>query len=166
MGLIGVLKTSQRSRLLLLAPLVFLAHFAEEAPGFIPWYNRHVDPDLTMSGFLAFGTIGLLITVLVTVPTVRSRNYLLALALISWLSFLMLANGIVHLTACLVFREYVPGTVTSGVLYLPYFVVATVTICRSFGVRLRTAIFAAAVGAVPMFVQAVSIFTVGRRILW
>ena len=151
---------------MLLAPFILLAHVAEEAPGFIPWYNRHVEPDLTIGGFLAFSTIGLLVTVLVTVPTVRSRNYQLALALIGWLSFLMLANGIVHLTASIVFREYVPGTVTAAFLYLPYFFVAAVMICQEFSVRPRTAVFAATVGAIPMFVQAVGILTVGRRILW
>ena len=71
-----------------------------------------------------------------------------------------------HLTASLVFREYVPGTVTAGILYLPYFVAATVTICRNFKVGPLTAILAATIGAVPMLVHGVGMLTVGRRILW
>lgn len=30
------------SRGLLFAPLVFVAHFLEESPGFVPWFNTHV----------------------------------------------------------------------------------------------------------------------------
>ena len=39
--------------LLALAPIVVLAHVAEEAPGLVAWMNRHVEPDLTMSDFFA-----------------------------------------------------------------------------------------------------------------
>ena len=155
-----------RPRLLYLAPLVLLAHVMEEAPGLIAWMNRRFELDLTMSYFVVINTIGLLVTVALAVPSVRSRNYSLALGLIAWLSFLMLTNGVLHLAASLLFREYVPGTVTAGILYLPYFVAATVTICRSSNVRPRAAILAATIGAVPMLAQAVSILTVGRRILW
>jgi len=153
-------------RLLALAPLVLLAHVVEEAPGFLDWFNRHAEPDLTMGGFLAINAFGLLVTVLLAVPSVGSPNHLLALGLIGWLSFLMLANGLLHIAASLVFREYVPGTVTAGALYLPYFLAATVTICRNSGVRPRAAILAATIGAVPMAVQGISVLTVGRRILW
>ena len=52
-------------RLLSLAPLVFLAHVAEEAPGLIAWFNRHAEPDLTMSDFFAINAIGLLVTVVI-----------------------------------------------------------------------------------------------------
>jgi hypothetical protein len=30
------------SRMLLLAPLIFIAHFLEEAPRFVEWFNAHV----------------------------------------------------------------------------------------------------------------------------
>ena len=160
------MKASRRPYLLALAPLVFLAHVAEEAPGLIAWLNRRVEPDLTIREFFAINAIGLLVTVAVAAPSVRSRNYLLALGLIAWLSFLMLANGVLHLTASLVFHEYVPGTVTAGILYLPYFVAATVTVCHNSGVRTSAAILAATIGAVPMLAQEISILTVGRRILW
>ncbi len=160
------MKTSLRPRLLYLAPLVVLAHVVEEAPGLIAWMNRRFELDLTMSYFVAINAVGLLVTVVVAVPSVRSRNYFLALGVIAWLSFVMLANGVLHLTASLLFREYVPGTVTAGILYLPYFVAATVTICRNVDVRPRAAILAATIGAAPMLAQGISILTVGRRILW
>ncbi len=158
--------TSRRPYFLALAPLVLLAHVAEEAPGLVGWFERHVEPALTIREFWTFSAIGLLVTVALAVPSVRSRNYLLALGLISWLSFLMLANGVVHLMASLIFSEYVPGTVTACILYLPYFAAATVTVCHNSGVRARAAILAAAIGAVPMLAQAISIFTAGRRLLW
>lgn len=118
-------------RLLSLAPLVVLAHVAEEAPGLADWLNRRVEPDLTTSGFVAINALAVLVTVLLAVASMHSRDRVLGLGLIAWLGFVMLANGVLHLTATLLLREYVPGTVTAGGLYLPYFVAATVTICRS-----------------------------------
>lgn len=160
------METPNSPRLLYLAPVVFLAHVAEEAPGLIAWLNRHAEPDLTPSDFLAINAGGLLVTVVVAILSVRSPNYLLSLGLIAWLSFAMLTNGFLHLTASLLLREYVPGTVTAGIFYLPYFFAATVTICRNLNVRLGAAIVAATIGAVPMLVQGVGIFAFGRRILW
>jgi hypothetical protein len=149
-----------------LAPLIVLAHVVEEAPGLIGWINRRFDLNLTMNYFVAVNTIGVLVTVVLAVPRITSRDHFRALGLIAWLSFLMLANPLLHLAASLLFHEYVPGTVTAGFLYLPYFVAATVTVCRDGGVRPRSAILAATVGAVPMLAQGISIFTGGGRILW
>jgi hypothetical protein len=160
------MEKSRRLYLLALAPLLVLAHIAEEAPGLVAWLNRRVEPDLTMSGFFAINAIGLAVTVLLAVPSVRSRSHALGLALIAWLSFVMLTNGLLHLTASLAFREYVPGTVTAGVLYLPFFAAAIVTIIRNFEIRPRAAILAAAIGAVPMVVQGIGMLAVGRRMLW
>jgi hypothetical protein len=149
-----------------LAPLVLLAHIVEEAPGLIAWMNLRFELDLTVGYFVAMSAIGLLVTVVLAVPRMDSRNHSRALGLIAWLSFVMLANGVVHLTASLLFREYVPGTVTAGVLYPPYFFAATVTICRHVGVRPSAAVLAAMLGAVPMLGQGISILTGGGRILW
>lgn len=158
--------TSLRPHLLSLAPLVFLAHVVEEAPGLIAWMNRRFELNLTMRYFVAMSAIGLLVTVVLAVPRLDSRNHFRAIGLIAWLSFLMLANGVVHLAASLLFREYVPGTVTAGILYLPYFVAATVTICRNVGVRPGAAVLAATIGALPMLVQGISILTGSGRVLW
>lgn len=129
------LNTARPLYLLALAPLVLLAHVLEEAPRFVDWFNRHVEPDLTMGGFYAINALGLLLTALIALPAVRSRNYWLGLGLIAWLSFLMLANGALHIAATFLFREYSPGAVTSAILYLPYFVVAIPAICRNFEIR-------------------------------
>ncbi len=155
-----------RLRFLAMAPLVVLAHIVEEWPNLVTWLNLRVEPDLTNADFVAINVIAVLITVLVTVATSRSRTALPALAFVAWLGFVMLANGVLHVAASLVFQEYVPGTVTAGLLYLPYFAFATVTICRRSGVRPRAAVAATIVGAVPMVVQGVGILALGRRILW
>lgn len=160
------METSRRPWLLAIAPLVLLAHVAEEAPGLVSWMNRRLELGLTMDYFVAMSTIGLLITVLVTVSSILSQNNFLALGMIAWLSFLMAANAVLHLTASFLFREYVPGSVTAGILYLPYFFAASVSICRTFNVRARAAILAATLGAVPMLAQGISVLTAGRRILW
>lgn len=157
---------SRPQYLLALAPLVVLAHIAEEAPGFLDWFNQHVEPDLGADTFVAINVTGVLITAFLAVPSVHSRSRALALGLVAWLGFVMLANGGLHLTASLVFREYVPGTVTAGVLYMPYFVAATITICRNLGIRFPVAMGAAAIGSVPMIVQGVGVLAFGRRILW
>lgn len=158
--------TRERLRLLYLAPLVVAAHVAEEGPRFLEWFNRHAEPDLTHTDFLAINAMGLLVTTALAFAGARSRSYPLALGLIAWLSFVLPANGLLHLTASFVLGEYVPGTVTAGVLYLPYFVAAIVTICRHRGVRPHVAALAATLGAVPMAAQGISILAVGRRMLW
>jgi hypothetical protein len=160
------LKTTSSPRTLYLAPLVFLAHVAEEAPGFPEWFNRHVEPDISMGGFYALNGCGLLVTVVLIILAARSRHGLHAIVMIAWLSFLMLTNGVLHLLGCILFREYVPGTVTAAVLYLPYFSIAAVRICRDFGVPPRAAILAVAVGAVPMIAQGSGSWVLGRRLLW
>lgn len=155
-----------RPQLLSLAPLVVLAHVVEEAPGLVDWMNRRFQLDLTMGYFLAVNAIGLLITLVLAVPRVHATDRFRVLGHIAWLSFLMPANGLMHLAAALSFREYVPGTVTAGILYLPYFFAATVTVCRHLGVRPLSAVLAATTGAVPMFVQGVSILTGNGRVFW
>lgn len=157
---------SRSPRVLLLAPVMVLAHVAEETPGLVAWLNRHADPDLTMSGFYALNAFGVLLTAALAVPSVRSRSRELGLGLLAWLGFVMLANGLLHLLASLAFGEYVPGSVTAGLLYLPYFVVATATIRHHFEISLRAAVLTITIGAVPMLVQGFGILVLGRRILW
>ena len=116
--------------------------------------------------FIALNAVGLLVTAALAFPSVRSRSKMLGLGLLAWLSFLMLANGVMHLAASIQFREYVPGVVSAVVLYLPYYAVASRTICRSFDIRPHIAVLTAAIGAAPMVAHGISILTVGRPLLW
>ena len=153
-------------KILYLAPLFLLVHIAEEAPGLVSWFNSRTQSEISMSEFIALNTIGFLVTTALAIPSIRSNSNALALGLIAWLSFLMLANGVLHLVACVVFREYVPGAVSAGVLYLPYYFFAVRAICRHFEIRPLIAVVAATVGALPMAAHGISILTVGRPLLW
>jgi hypothetical protein len=53
------------SRGLLAAPLVFVAHFLEESPGFVRWFNAHVTQGITADLFWTVNATGLVITILV-----------------------------------------------------------------------------------------------------
>lgn len=153
-------------RIVALAPFVVLAHFVEEWFGFVEWFNRHAEPDLTDRGFFSLTAVALVVTASLAAAGMRWREYHLGLALIAWLSFLMLANGSLHIAASFMFNEYVPGAITSVVFYLPYFFIATVAICRRFEVQMRAAFIVAALGAAPMLVQGLGVILDGRRLLW
>lgn len=153
-------------RLLALAPVVFLAHFIEEAFGFLDWFNALVEPDMSPRTFYAVNGFALAVTALLAASGIRWRNHNLGLLLIAWLSFLMLTNGALHIAASFMLATYVPGAITSVVLYLPFFVFAVITICREFEVQARAAIIAAVIGAAPMLLQGVSVLADGRRLLW
>src|SRR5688572_4407678 len=97
------------SRLLLLAPVIFVCHFLEESPGFVQWFNAHVARGITSGLFWRVNLSALAITLIVVSIEWFSRSaFSLTLALV-WLSFLMLANAIFHMAGGLVDRQYVPG---------------------------------------------------------
>jgi hypothetical protein len=161
-----------RGRLvLLLAPVVFALHVYEEYPAFIGWMNRRVDPPLTPERFAAINGTAFVITLALAWATALLGGRALALALVAWLGFLMLGNGILHLLATALDGAYAPGALTAAVLYLPYFAIAFAA-CRRIGgdagaeLGRRPALVAAALGALPMFLQGASILGAGRRLLW
>ena len=149
-----------------LAPPIFLLHVLEEAPGFVAWFNRHVDVDLTFEGFVALNATGFLVTAALAALAATSPGRGPALGLLAWLGFLMLANGLLHIGATLYFGEYAPGAVTAALLYLPYFA----WLFHALGTRLRigpgTRAAAALAGAVPMLAQGYAVLVEGRRLLW
>jgi hypothetical protein len=151
-------------RALLFAPLVFVAHFLEESPGFVPWFNAHVTRGITADLFWTVNATGLLITVLVTVVFWGSGSTGAVVLVAAWLSFLMLTNAVFHLTGAILDRGYVPGLATAVLLYLPY--------CGWVGwqlVRLRRIapgllVAAAVLGAIPMAVHGYRILFLGTRL--
>jgi len=154
-------------RLLLLAPVVFALHVYEEYPAFIAWMNRRVSDPMTVESFALVNGAALLVTLALALTTAFAGGRPLALALIAWLSFLMLANGTLHLLATAIDGAYAPGAISSGLLYLPYFVFAFGA-CRRLGggIRLKAALVAAALGALPMLAQGAFVLSAGRRLLW
>lgn len=84
---------------LLAAPLVFAAHVYEEYPGFIAWMNARVSAPLTHETFALVNGTAFLVTLVLSAATALAGGRGLALALVGWLSFLMLAQGAAVLLA-------------------------------------------------------------------
>lgn len=154
-------------RVLLLAPVVFALHVYEEYPAFIDWMNRRVDQPMTVERFTAINGSAFAITLALSVAAAFLGGRATALALVAWLAFLMLANGILHVLATAIDGAYAPGTLTSAVLYLPYFAIALAA-CRRVGdgIGWRPALVATLLGALPMLLQGAGVLTGGRRLLW
>ena len=153
--------------LLLAAPVVFALHVYEEYPAFIPWMNRRVSVSMTTEGFALVNGAAFLVTLVLALAAALRGGRALALGLLAWLSFLMLANGTLHLLGTAIDGAYSPGAITSAVLYLPYFALAFAA-CRRVGggIPPRTALLAAALGALPMLAQGAGVLFGGRRLLW
>lgn len=147
---------------LLLAPLVFVAHWLEESPGFVSWFNVHVTPDITENTFWSVNAGGLVITVLVVLAYWATRSSASALLVIAWLSFLMLTNAFLHITGAVVDRAYVPGLVTAIVLYVPYFAWVGAQVVRSD--RTAAVVAAAVLGGLPMAIHGYLILFRGSRL--
>lgn len=149
---------------LVLAPLVFAAHFLEESPGFVAWFNAHVTPGITPQLFWTVNATGLLITVLLILGFWVTQSAASVLLLVGWLSFLMLTNALLHITGAIVDRGYVPGLVTAIVLYLPYFAWVAAQVLRSHRVPAGLVVAAAVLGGIPMAVHGYRILFLGSRL--
>jgi Protein of unknown function with HXXEE motif len=150
--------------LLLAAPLIFIAHFSEEAPGFVAWFNRHVQRGITAPLFWTVNYTALGITVGVVILEWLSASAVSAAVVVAWLSLLMMANALFHIAGALADRAYMPGVVTAILLYLPFW--AWMIRCTLDQGRLsRRAVMAAAVvGAAPMLVHGYLIVFSGSRL--
>lgn len=151
-------------RALLVAPFVFVAHFLEESPGFVPWFNAHVARSITVDLFWTVNLAALLITLLVILVFWTSRSAAALVLVVAWLSFLMLTNALFHITGAIVDRGYVPGLATAILLYLPYcgWVVGQVVRDRRVGPGLLAV--AGIFGAIPMVVHGYRILFLGTRL--
>lgn len=149
---------------LLFAPLVFVAHFLEEGPRFVPWFNAHVARDITTDLFWVVNATALLVTVLVVLVFRASESAVASVILVAWLSFLMLTNAIFHITGAMVDQGYVPGLATAILLYLPYCGWVAVQVVRNRRVAPGLLAGAAVAGAIPMAVHGYRILFLGTRL--
>ena len=142
-------------KLVLFAPVVFIIHVLEEAPGFVAWFNSLVPRGITQSLFLRVNAVGLVITVLIVlfVATSQDSDPAAGLALAAWVGFLMLANGLLHIVGTVAHARYCPGVVTGTLLYLPYGAIFLRGIVRETRLNPIVVISAAALGAIPMVVH-------------
>ena len=149
---------------LLLAPLVLVAHFLEEGPRFVPWFNAHVAQGITADLFWTVNATALVITVLVVLAFRASESAVASVVLVAWLSFLMLTNAIFHITGALVDRGYVPGLTTAILLYLPFCGWVAAQLVRNRRVAPGLLAAAAVVGGIPMAVHGYRILFLGTRL--
>ena len=150
--------------LLLLAPPIFIAHFLEEAPGFVTWFNAHVSRGITEPVFWSVNSTGLAITMAVVVFEWLSSTAFSAAVVVTWVSFLMLANGVLHLTGAVMDGGYVPGLVTALTLYVPYSVWILHRTVKLRRLPRGAVVVAAAIGALPMLIHGYLIVFRGSRL--
>jgi hypothetical protein len=150
--------------LVLVAPLLFILHVVEEAPGFVAWFNGLVPRGITQELFLAVNTGALLITLAVVLLVVTSPGPASGLALAAWIGFLMLANGAFHLAATAAHERYAPGVVTGTLLYLPYGVLVLRRVVRDLKVPAAAVVGSALAGAAPMLAHGFLIVFRGSRL--
>jgi hypothetical protein len=136
--------------MVLVAPLVFVVHVFEEAPGFVAWFNSLVPRGITQNLFLAVNAVALTMTVLIALLVAAAPGPASGLVLAAWVGFLMLANGLFHLIGTVAHGRYCPGVVTGTLLYLPYGVLLLRGIVRESGLHAGAVLGAATLGAVPM----------------
>ncbi len=144
--------------LLLLAPLLFAAHIAEEAPGWFSagyesWFNSFVSPGMGQPDFLRANVTPFLITVLLATLTVWSGRLWIAYVLLVWLSHFVLANALFHIIATLAMLRYSPGVVTSATLYLPFFLWFVWYLHRRLRASREIILLIAALAGFPMYLQ-------------
>ena len=149
---------------LLLAPAIFLLHFLEESQGFVTWFNNHVGRGITSSLFWSVNISAMLVTLLVISLEWFLSSAESAFIVLIWLSFLMMANAIFHITGAIVDQGYVPGLITAIVLYVPYFSWLSLEMIK--GKRLSKGAFVlfVVIGSLPMLVHGYRILFLGTRL--
>jgi hypothetical protein len=137
----------------LLAPLVFVGHFVEEAPGFVAWFNAHVPRGITQDLFWTVNVVALAITIVVVAIEWLGPSAFTAAAVVAWFSLLVGANALLHVVGALTDGGYVPGLVTALVLYLPLYGWVVGRIVRDRRLAPSQVAVIAFLGALPMLVH-------------
>jgi hypothetical protein len=145
-------------------PIVFAMHMAEEAPGFVAWFNSLVTAGITQRTFLSVNATGLVITLAVASLAATSRDTGVCLVAIAWVGFLMVANGLLHLVGTLVHWRYAPGVITGTLLYLPLSVLFMRAVVRECAISWRAVLLTALAGGVPMYIHGYLIVFRGNRL--
>ena len=104
-----------------LAPVMFVLHFLEEAPGFVAWFNSHVARGIKPALFWQVNIAALVVTCVVALLCWIDDSAGSAVIAAGWFGFLFGANAILHVAGAIADRAYVPGLITAVVLYVPFF---------------------------------------------
>lgn len=148
----------------LLAPIIFVCHFLEEAPTFVLWFNAHVARGITAGMFWRVNLTGLVITLIVVAVEWLSRSGASQALVIGWFGFLMFANAFFHIIGAVVDGRYVPGVTTAVLLYLPYFSWLFARGVNHKRLSVAASIVAAIIGALPMAAHGYLILFRGSRL--
>jgi len=149
---------------LLAAPAVFVCHFLEEAPGFVEWFNSHVARGISSGLFWRVNLTALVVTLILVALYWFTRSRIILVVSVAWLSFLMFANALFHLTGSVVDRGYVPGLMTAVLLYLPYCAILATYIVRN-GLLGKVALTVVVLlGSTPMLIHGYLILFLGSRL--
>ena len=140
-------------KLVLVAPVLFILHVVEEAPGFVAWFNSLVPRGITQNTFFAVNAVAFTITILVVLLVEVSPAPASGLLLAAWIGFLMPANSVLHIVGTIAHTRYCPGVVTGTLLYLPYGVLLLRRIGQDLRVPSVAVLGVAALGALPMLVH-------------
>ncbi|HEU0122175.1 MAG TPA: HXXEE domain-containing protein [Bryobacteraceae bacterium] len=105
----------------LLAPLVFAAHVAEEAPGYVRWFNGVAWPPIPESGFLEAQITPLAAAAVLAAGAAWIPGRWSLVILLSWATHFFFANAIFHIATSAATRSFSPGLVTGTVFYLPFY---------------------------------------------
>ncbi|MCM3872380.1 MAG: HXXEE domain-containing protein [Pyrinomonadaceae bacterium] len=157
-------KPNRFSVALLLSPFIFLCHFLEESPGFVGWFNAHVARGITSGLFWRVNITALVITVTVVAIEWSSRSAFSLSLVVAWLSFLMLANAVLHIVAAFVDQQYVPGLATAVLLYVPYYFWLLVMGVKSKRLNVIGLVGAAVSGSMLMLIHGYLILFRGNRL--
>ena len=150
--------------IILLAPFIFICHFLEEAPGFVSWFNEHVSRGINSRLFWNVNISALAITIIVVLIELISPSVVSASLVILWLSFLMLANAIFHITGSMLDKAYMPGLITAIILYIPFYFLIIRNIIRRHRMKLPVLVSIAFLGALPMLIHGYMILFLGSRL--
>jgi len=154
----------RRPGIIILAPFIFVAHFLEESPGFVTWFNSHVRQGIVPGLFWRVNITALIITIILTVVEFFARSVTSAVLIILWLSFLMLANAIFHIAGATVDRHYVPGLITAIALYLPYYALVVGKMLRNGRLKSGHVIILSLLGSSLMLIHGYLIIFRGSRL--
>jgi hypothetical protein len=146
----------------LLAPVIFGLHVAEEAPGYVRWFNGIAGPPIPESGFLQAQTTPLMAAAFLGAGAAWLRNRWGALVLLLWSSHFFLANALYHLVASVALVTYSPGLVTGTLLYVPYFTWLAGE-SRRRGVAAWAILFVTFFAGLPALIQTWMVVFEGRR---
>jgi hypothetical protein len=150
--------------IIVLAPLIFICHFLEEAPGFVSWFNSHVSRGITPGLFQSVNISALVITLFIIALELFEPFFLSAMLIVLWFSFLMLANAIFHIKGALVDQKYMPGLITAIILYIPYYFWIVARIVKTGRMKASLVTGFALLGSLPMLIHGYMILFNGSRL--